>query len=160
MAYERTWEAFLTRGPQPEVSIPSSFFSLPRKHTGVGEGKSAPSLKQIRAALSFAYRPQFKEPVYCQDGSAAPQEPQIRYLLLADIRRLLACLKNRQQGYGSAFLSGRHSPSRLRAGLMSRSSSNGVQWRPKSMALRIKGKGSVSSTVCRLRAPRARGGAP
>jgi integrase len=30
-------------------------------------------------------------------------EPQIRYLLLADIRRLLNYLKARQQGYGSAL---------------------------------------------------------
>ena len=30
-------------------------------------------------------------------------EPQIRYLLLSDIRRLLAYLKVRQQGYGSAL---------------------------------------------------------
>jgi hypothetical protein len=31
------------------------------------------------------------------------KEPQIRYLLLADIRRLLAYLKSRQNGYGSAL---------------------------------------------------------
>ena len=31
------------------------------------------------------------------------KEPQIRYLLLADIRRLLDYLKARQQGYGSAL---------------------------------------------------------
>jgi hypothetical protein len=31
------------------------------------------------------------------------KEPQIRYLLLADIRRLLDYLKVRQQGYGSSL---------------------------------------------------------
>ena len=39
-----------------------------------------------------------------QDRTAAPRrEPQIRYLLLADVRRLLSYLKARQQGYGSAL---------------------------------------------------------
>jgi integrase len=44
----------------------------------------------------------FKEPV-CEDRPALHKEAQIRYLLLADIRRLLEYLEPRQQGYGSAL---------------------------------------------------------
>jgi len=43
-----------------------------------------------------------EKPVW-ENRSPASQGAQIRYLLLADIRRLLDYLKIRQQGYGSAF---------------------------------------------------------
>ena len=43
-----------------------------------------------------------EEPV-CQDRAPLQKEPQVRYLLLADIRRLLAYLKSRQKGCGSAL---------------------------------------------------------
>ena len=56
-AYERTWRAFLAwaaaAGLDPRaLSFPTAL----EGYTFLGEGKNAASLKQIRAALSFAYR--------------------------------------------------------------------------------------------------------
>ena len=67
----------------------------------LGEGKNAASLKQIRAALSFAYKHWDLKNPFAKIEPPLQKEPQIRYLLLADIRRLLGYLKVRQQGYGS-----------------------------------------------------------
>ena len=69
----------------------------------LGEGKNAASLKQIRAALSFAYKHWDLKNPFAKIEPPLHKEPQIRYLLLADIRRLLGYLKVRQQGYGSAL---------------------------------------------------------
>src|SRR4029077_12913093 len=69
----------------------------------LGDGKNAASLKQIRAALSFAYKHWDLKNPFGKIDPPLHKEPQIRYLLLADIRRLLDYLKVRQQGYGSAL---------------------------------------------------------
>jgi integrase len=69
----------------------------------LGDGKNAASLKQIRAALSFAYKHWDLKNPFAKIEPPLHKEPQIRYLLLADIRRLLAYLKSRQNGYGSAL---------------------------------------------------------
>jgi hypothetical protein len=56
-AYERTWRAFLAwaaaAGFDPRAL---SFPTAPEAYSFLGQGKNAASLKQIRAALSFAYR--------------------------------------------------------------------------------------------------------
>jgi hypothetical protein len=57
----------------------------------------------IRAALSFAYRHWDLKNPFAQIEPPLHKEPQIRYLLRADIRRLLGYLKAHQQGYGSAL---------------------------------------------------------
>jgi integrase len=69
----------------------------------LGEGKNAASLKQIRAALSFAYKHWDLKNPFAKIEPPLFKEPQIHYLLLSDIRRLLDYLKVRQQGYGSAL---------------------------------------------------------
>jgi integrase len=69
----------------------------------LGKGKNAASLKQIRAALSFAYKHWDLKNPFAKIEPPLQNEPQIRYLLLADIRPLLDYLKTRQQGYGSAL---------------------------------------------------------
>ena len=69
----------------------------------LGEGKNAASLKQIRAALSFAYKHWDLKNPFAKIDPPLHKEPQIRQLLLADIRRLLDYLKSRQNGYGSAL---------------------------------------------------------
>jgi hypothetical protein len=69
----------------------------------LGDGKNAASLKQIRAALSFAYKHWDLKNPFAKIEPPLHKEPQIRYLLLSDIRRLLDYLKVRQQGYGSAL---------------------------------------------------------
>ena len=53
------------------------------------EGKNAASLKQIRAALSFAYKHWDLKNPFAKIEPPLHKEPQIRYLLLSDIRRLL-----------------------------------------------------------------------
>jgi site-specific recombinase XerD len=101
-AYERTWTRFLAwaaalnfdprRLPFPEALEAYRF---------LGDGKNAASLKQIRAALSFAYKHWDLKNPFAKIEPPLHKEPQIRYLLLADIRGLLDYLKVRQQGYGS-----------------------------------------------------------
>ena len=81
------------------ISIPFSYALEP-----IGSGrKNAASLKQIRAALSFAYKHWDLMNPFAKIEPPLHNEPQIRYLLLSDIRRLLDYLKARQQGYGSAL---------------------------------------------------------
>ena len=77
--------------------------SLPRPYRFLGEGKNAASLKQIRAALSFAYKHWGLKNPFAKIEPPLFKEPQIHYLLLSDIRQLLDYLKVRQQGYGSAL---------------------------------------------------------
>jgi integrase len=69
----------------------------------MAEGKNAATLKQIRGALSFAYKHWDVKNPFAKIDPPLHKEPQIRYLLLADVRRLLNYLKARQQGYGSVL---------------------------------------------------------
>jgi hypothetical protein len=64
----------------------------------LGDGKNAASLKQIRAALSFAYKHWDLKNPFAKIEPSLHKEPQIRYLLLSEIRRLLHYLKSRRQG--------------------------------------------------------------
>jgi integrase len=57
----------------------------------------------MRAALSFAYKHWDVKNPFAKIDPPIQKEPQIRYLLLADIRGLLDYLKVRKQGYGSAL---------------------------------------------------------
>ena len=136
-AYERTWTRFLAwaaalnfdprRLPFPEALEAYRF---------LGDGKNAASLNQIRAALSFAYK---------------HWAAQIRYLLLADIRRLLAYLKAPRQGYGSALafhLTNTLFQSACRfEELIQLTWSDCQRVGEEIVALRIKGKGSVFQDV-------------
>ena len=57
-AYERTWRTFLAWAAA--ASFDSRSLSFPKAleaYRFLGDGKNAASLKQIRAALSFAYKP-------------------------------------------------------------------------------------------------------
>ena len=69
----------------------------------LGDGKNAASLKQIRAVLSFGYKHWDLKNPFAKIEPPLHKEPQIRYLLLSEIRRLLDYLKSRRQGYGSAL---------------------------------------------------------
>ena len=64
----------------------------------LGEGKNAASLKQIRAALSFAYKHWDMKNPFAKIEPPLQKEPQIRYLLLADVRRLLDYLQSPAAG--------------------------------------------------------------
>jgi integrase len=79
------------------------------------------------------------------------KEPQIRYLLLADIRRLLDYLKARQQGYGSALafhLANALFQTACRfEELIQLTWSDCQRVGEEIVALRIKGKGSVFQDV-------------
>jgi integrase len=103
-AYERTWRAFLAWAAAASFDPRSLSFPTALEAYGfLGDGKNAASLKQIRAALSFAYRHWDLKNPFTKIDPPIQKEPQIRYLLLADIRRLLDYLRTRQQGYGSAL---------------------------------------------------------
>jgi site-specific recombinase XerD len=96
-AYERTWKAFLAWAAASSVDPRAlSFPTAPEAYRFLGEGKNAASLKQIRAALSFAYRHWDAKNPFTKIDPPLHKEPQVRYLLLADIRRLLDYLKARQ----------------------------------------------------------------
>jgi integrase len=104
VAYERTWGRFLAWAAAPNFdprSLP--FPTALEAYRFLGEGKNAASLKQIRAALSFAYKHWDLKNPFAKIEPPLFKEPQIRDLLLADIRRLLAYLKARRNGYGSAL---------------------------------------------------------
>ena len=69
----------------------------------LGEGKNAASLKQIWAALSLAYKHWDVKNPFAKIAPPIHRVPQVRYLLLADIRQLFDYLKAQKQGYGSAL---------------------------------------------------------
>jgi len=103
-AYERTWTKFLAWAAAANLDPRSvSFPTALEAYRLLGEGKNAASLKQIRAALSFAYKHWDLKNPFAKIEPPLHSEPQIRYLLLADIRRLLDYLRTRQQGYALSF---------------------------------------------------------
>src|SRR5258705_5818765 len=114
----------------------------------LGDGKNTASLKQIRAALSFAYKHWDLKNPFAKIEPPLHKEPQIRYLLLSEIRRLLDYLKVRQQGYGSAL--GFHLANALFQTacrfeeLIQLTWSDCQRMGEEIVALRIKGKGAFS----------------
>jgi site-specific recombinase XerD len=98
-AYERTWSAFLAWADAGSLHPRSLSFPTVLESVFLSwRGENAASLKQIRAALSFAYKHWDLKNPFAKIEPPLHKEPQIRYLLLADIRRLLDYLKARQQG--------------------------------------------------------------
>ena len=103
-AYERTWRAFLAWAAAASLDPRSLPFPEALEIYGVlGKDKGPASLKQIRAALSFAYKHWDLKNPFAKIKPPLHKEPQIRYLPLADIRRLLGYLKAEANGYGSAL---------------------------------------------------------
>ena len=103
-AYERTWRSFLAWAAAASFDPRSLPFPAALEvYRFLGEGKNAASLKQIRAALSFAYKHWDLKNPFTKIEPPLHKKPQIRYLLLSDMRRLLAYLNGRQNGYGSAL---------------------------------------------------------
>jgi integrase len=62
-----------------------------------------PRILNRSAALSFAYKHWDVKNPFSQIDPPLHKEPQVRYLLLAEVRRLLTYLKARQDGYGLAL---------------------------------------------------------
>ena len=108
-------------GPQRRVSIRAACRSQALEiYRLLGKEKGPASLKQIRAALSFAYKHWDLKNPFAKIEPPLHKEPQIRYLLLADIRRLLDYLN--PGGMATALPSRSTWPtpsSRQPAGLMS-----------------------------------------
>ena len=151
-AYERTWRSFLAWAAAASFdprSLP--FPAALEAYRFLGKGKNAASLKQIRAALSFAYKHWDLKNPFAKIEPPLQNKPQIRYLLLADIRRLLDYLKTRQQGYGSALafhLENALFQSACRFDELIKLTWSDCQAVGKEIvALRIKGKGSVFQDV-------------
>src|SRR4030095_10201120 len=85
--YELTWTAFLAWVTAASLDPRAlSFPTAPEVYRFLGEGKNAATLKQIRAALSFAYKHWDAKNPFAKIDPPIHNEPQIRYLLLADIR--------------------------------------------------------------------------
>jgi integrase len=103
-AYERTWTRFLAYGGHElrseEPSFPNCLGSL--SVLGRREERCESQTNQGRAFLCLQALWDLKNP-FAKIEPPLQKEPQIHYLLLADIRRLLDYLKVRQQGYGSAL---------------------------------------------------------
>jgi hypothetical protein len=78
-------------GRRRQVSIRGGlpFPTVLEAYRFLSEGTNAASLKQIRAALSFAYKHWDLKNPFAKIEPPLHKEPQIRYLLLSDIRRLL-----------------------------------------------------------------------
>jgi hypothetical protein len=104
MACEQTWRALLAWAAVLNIDPRNLPFPEALEiYRFLGKDKGAASLKQIRAALSFPYKHwDFKNP-FAKIDPPLHKEPQIRYHLLVDIRRLLAFLKAKQNGYGSSL---------------------------------------------------------
>jgi hypothetical protein len=82
-AHERTWTRFLAWAAaagfdQRGLHFPTAL----EAYRFLGEGKNAASLKQIRAALSFAYKHWDLKNPFAKIEPPLQNEPQIRYLLL------------------------------------------------------------------------------
>ena len=151
-AYERTWTRFLAWTAAASFdprSLP--FPAALEAYRFLGDGKNSASLKQIRAALSFAYKHWDLKNPFAKIEPPLQKEPQIHYLLLADIRRLLDYLKVRQQGYGSALafhLANALFQTACRFDeLIQLTWSDCQRVGEEIVALRIKGKGSVFQDV-------------
>ena len=78
--------------PGLRVSIRAAFLFLPPWRP-IGSWE--------KAALSFAYKHWDIKNRFAKIEPPLHKEPQIRYLLLSEIRRLLDYLKSGRQGYGS-----------------------------------------------------------
>ena len=151
-AYERTWRALLAWAAAASLDPRSLPFPCALEaYRFLGEGKNAASLKQIRAALSFAYKHWDLKNPFAKIEPPLQNEPQIRYLLLADIRQLLAYLKARATGYGSALafhLANALFQTACRfEELIQLTWSDCQRVGEKIVALRIKGKGSIFQDV-------------
>jgi len=88
-AYERTWTRFLAWAAALNFDPRSLPFPALEAYRFLGDGKNAANLKQIRAALSFAYKHWDLKNPFAKIEPPLHKEPQLRYLLLADIRWLL-----------------------------------------------------------------------
>jgi integrase len=139
----------------PHERLTRTTFSLPlgEVHALVGGAVNARPLLFLhgRAALSFAYKHWDAKNPFAKIDPPLQKEPQIRYLLLADVRRLLEYLKARQQGYGSTLVF--HLANALFQTACRFDELIQLTWTDcqtvgkEIVALRIKGKGSVFQDV-------------
>jgi len=93
-----------SRGLTRPVSIPEPFLSYRPGSVWLfrgGEERGEPQADPGCAFLCLRHW-DLKNP-FSKTDPPIQKEPQIHYLLLADIRRLLGYIKTRQQGYGSAL---------------------------------------------------------
>jgi hypothetical protein len=89
-AYQRTWTRFLAWAAASNFDprrLP--FPAALEAYRFLGDGKNAAGLKQIRAALSFAYKHWDLKNPFAKIEPPLHKESQIRYLLLSEIRRFL-----------------------------------------------------------------------
>ena len=103
LAYRRTWTQFLAWAAASSFdprNLPAP--AAQEAYGWLGEKKGAATIKQIRAALAFAYKHWDLKNPFAKIEPPLQNEPQIRYLMLADIRRLLAYLEAQRRGLRAA----------------------------------------------------------
>ncbi len=102
LAYQRTWIGFIAWCAAENLDPRALPFSEARKcYAVLGDGKGAATLKQIRAALAFVYNHWDLKNPFSKIAPPLHQEPEVRYLMPADMRRLLEHLKADGVGYGA-----------------------------------------------------------
>lgn len=127
LAYQRAWTRFLSWASATDCDPRQlSGATALQAYAWLSEGKGPASIKQLRAALSFAFQHWDLKNPFAQIEPPIHNEPQIHYLMLADVRRLLAHLRSQENnGYGARlafYLANAPLPDRLQL----RSSSIGV----------------------------------
>jgi integrase/recombinase XerC len=152
IAYRRTWTIFLAWAAASNFDPRTLPLPVAQEAYGwLGEKKGAATIKQIRAALSFAYKHWDLKNPFAKIEPPLQNEPQICYLMLGDIRRLLDHLKARQNGYGSQLAF--HLANALFQTACRFDELIQLKWADcqsvgeEIVALRIKGKGSVFQDV-------------
>ncbi len=104
LAYRRTWNRFLAWATANEFEPRKlSGPSVLQAYAWLSDGKGPATIRQIRAALSFAFEHWDLKNPFEKITPPIHNEPQIHYLMLDDVRRLLGHLRDLRslQGYGA-----------------------------------------------------------
>ena len=103
LAYQRAWIQFLSWAAANDCDPRQlSGATALQAYAWLSEGKGPATIKQLRAALSFAFRHWDLKNPFAQIEPPIHNEPQIHYLMLTDVRRLLAHLRSLENdGYGA-----------------------------------------------------------
>jgi site-specific recombinase XerD len=103
LAYQRAWTRFLSWAAAADCDPRQlSGATALEAYAWLSEGKGPATIKQLRAALSFAFQHWDLKNPFAKIEPPIHNEPQINYLMLADVRRLLAHLRSQENhGYGA-----------------------------------------------------------
>jgi len=103
LAYQRAWTRLLSWAAATDCDPRQlSGATALEAYAWLSQGKGPATIKQLRAALSFAFQHWDLKNPFAKIEPPIHNEPQIHYLMLADVRRLLAHLRSQENdGYGA-----------------------------------------------------------